>query len=138
MACVQHYEDRPGGSAFGQFENGAQHITRQVSSRIQKGTIIRKRLAKESWHGAADKVRVMFFFFVFLTVFSFPFDFVQIFIHFCTKLCSAKKQRFGFCSLCIVSMCVRCTLYKEFNLLTRLYVSHSTERAEILSTLFRC
>lgn len=73
--CVQHYEDRPGGSAFGQFENGAQHITRQVSSRIQTGTIIRKRLAKESWHGAADKVRVMFSF----VRFPFPFDKIRFF-----------------------------------------------------------
>lgn len=58
----QKDEDEKSGSAFGQLENGAQHITRQVSSRIQKGTIVRKRLAKESWHGAADKVRVIFHF----------------------------------------------------------------------------
>lgn len=45
-------------SAFGQYENGAQHITRQVSNRMQKGAIGRKRLVKE-WQSAADKVRVI-------------------------------------------------------------------------------
>lgn len=54
----QRFSEKRSG-AFGQYENGAQQITRQVSNRIQKGPIIGKRLAKESWHGAADKVRVI-------------------------------------------------------------------------------
>lgn len=53
---LRYIERRSG--AFGQYENGAQHITRQVSNKIQKSGLVRKRLAKESWHGAADKVRV--------------------------------------------------------------------------------
>lgn len=55
LANQQYYERR---SAFGQYENGAQHITRQVSNRIQKGAIGRKRLVRE-WQSAADKVRVI-------------------------------------------------------------------------------
>lgn len=115
---MQHYEDRPGGSAFGQFENGAQQITRQVSSRIQTGTIIRKRLAKESWHGAADKVRVMFF-----VRFSFPFDNI-IFVHFCTKLKSTRNICFLF-FVTSVSMCVR------------EQTSHSSSLCLILNMLLR-
>lgn len=41
-------------------ENGTQHISQQVSLRIKKKTVVRKKLARDSWHGAADKVRVRF------------------------------------------------------------------------------
>lgn len=51
-------QDQRSSGTFSQFD-GVQQISRQVSSRMQKRTIGRKRLAKESWHGAADKVRVI-------------------------------------------------------------------------------
>lgn len=59
----QQFAEKRSGGGFGQFENGAthgQHITRTVSGRIhQKGpSLVGKRLAKDSWHEAADKVRV--------------------------------------------------------------------------------
>lgn len=72
LPCEQPFYERR--SAFGQYENGAQHITRQVSSRIQKGAIGRKRLVKE-WQSAADKVRVIKLY----CSYSFTFD-VQFFV----------------------------------------------------------
>lgn len=48
------------GGAFIQLENGTQRsITQQVSLRMKKQpTTVRKKIARETWHGAADKVRV--------------------------------------------------------------------------------
>lgn len=61
MVIQQEFSEKKSGG-FGQYENSAKPlpgIARQVSTRIQKGpSLVGKRLAKDSWHEAADKVRV--------------------------------------------------------------------------------
>ena len=50
-------EEKKRGGAFGQLENGT-HISRQVSLRLERKPVLKKKITTDRWRTSAKKIKV--------------------------------------------------------------------------------